>query len=181
MSLSDDEKNRILEEERARASAKAQAEAEVQKKQSSKKARNALIAFLVVGGCVYAVGKGGETGRSAQPGSIQQEQQAAEKAIATTASKLVADYKANEVAADEKYKNRLLVVTGSVASIGKDIMDNPYVTLSSGEQYDFRSVQCTFDDDHIAKASKLKKGMKISVTGTCKGLMGNVHIKEATF
>ncbi|MDX9925554.1 MAG: hypothetical protein RBS48_12395, partial [Ignavibacteriaceae bacterium] len=57
-----------------------------------------------------------------------QEQQ--EVVIKITASQLVADYKANQVAADSKYKGNIVEVTGTISTIGKDIMDTPYISLN---------------------------------------------------
>lgn len=183
MSLTDEEKSRILDEERVRAAARATAEAEVRPKapepKKSHKLRNAVIACVLVGGCMVAMGKSGN--KVQQQGGDPQAQQAAEKPIAITAATLVAAYKANEVAADKKYKDRLLDVTGRVDSISKGIGGGIYITLDSGQQFDFRSVQAFPSDEYENKAAKLNKGAKITIHGRCDGLMGNVMIKEATF
>ena len=55
-------------------------------------------------------------------------------AIEVSAGQLYADYEANGVAADEKYKGKVLRVTGKVNTIDRDIMDKIYVTLK-GDKY----------------------------------------------
>ena len=50
--------------------------------------------------------------------------------IPVTATELIADTKANEVAA-EKYRGNTLAVSRNVGTIGKDILGTRYVTLES--------------------------------------------------
>ena len=95
-------------------------------------------------------------------------------AISVTAQRLVEDYKANEVAADQKYNDRTLEVTGIVGDIKKDILGKIYVVLGSGKQYEVRQVQCFFSDDWADRAARLKKGQRITISGRCTGLMMNV-------
>lgn len=83
---------------------------------------------------------------------------------------LVRAYEENEVASDQDFKGEKFYVEGYIEDIGKDILDNIYVTLKSNEL--FRSVQCYLDDG--GKVAKLHKGQKITVFGRCDGLMMNV-------
>lgn len=99
--------------------------------------------------------------------------------IPVSASHLIAEYKANEVAADERYKGRLLAVSGTVDTIGKDILDSMYVTLSSGEQYSITTVQCFFDDSSKSQLSGLSKGQQVTIVGVCDGKFGNVSLKDS--
>jgi hypothetical protein len=114
-----------------------------------------------------------------QPAATNNSSPTPVEVISVTAPQLVADYKANEVAADEKYKNRLLAVTGKIDRIGKDIMDDMYVTLESGERYGIISVQSFFDVSHKDRLTQLRKGQQVTITGTCDGKFGNVLIKDA--
>jgi hypothetical protein len=95
-------------------------------------------------------------------------------AITVSASQLYSDYKANEVAADQRYKDKVLQVSGTVDNIGKDIMDSIYVTLETGT---FGSIQCFFADKHASEAAQLRKGQSITVKGRCDGKMMNVLLK----
>lgn len=85
--------------------------------------------------------------------------------MALDASALYADYKANEVAADSKYKGKSLAVTGNIGTIGKDIMDDPYVTLTAENEYE--TVNAYFSKSRLNELAKLHKGDSITVT--CKG------------
>ena len=99
-------------------------------------------------------------------------------AIEVSAKQLYADYEANGVAADEKYKGKVLRVTGRVNSIDRDIMDEIYVTLQ-GDEY-FGDVQCFFAESHVKEAVQLSKGQTISVKGKCDGKMMNVLLRGCT-
>lgn len=77
--------------------------------------------------------------------------------VEVTARQLHADYSANEVSADEKYRDRVLRVTGKVTAIKKDITDDAYVTLGTANE--FESVHAHFADEKALGA--LKTGQKI--------------------
>ena len=92
-----------------------------------------------------------------------------------SATQLYSEYDANEVAADQKYKGKVIVVSGIIDDIGKDILDDIYVTLKGAEY--FGSIQCFFSDAHVSKAAQLQKGQKLSVKGRCDGKMMNVLLR----
>ncbi|MEC8598976.1 MAG: hypothetical protein VXY15_01350 [Bacteroidota bacterium] len=80
----------------------------------------------------------------------------------------------NEIAADEKYKGKIIQVTGSIRDIGKDLMDDAYITLIGGEF--FGDVQCFFPNK--SDLIDLKKGQRVKVIGYCDGLFLNVLLKN---
>ncbi len=100
-----------------------------------------------------------------------------EPAIQVTATKLIADYKANEVSADAKYKNKIVEVSGVVKTIGKDILDTPYIALTNGEQYSFESVQCMFSEKDESQLANVSKDDRITLRGEVSGKLGNVLVK----
>jgi hypothetical protein len=102
-----------------------------------------------------------------------------EPEIQVTAPELVKEYDANEVAADEKYKGKTVTVSGIIHDIGKDLGDDPYIILSSGEEMELTSVQCMFKDK--GEVAKLSKGQKITVTGKIDGKLMNVLINDCQF
>lgn len=93
-----------------------------------------------------------------------------------SASELYNAYEANEVSADQQYKGKRLLITGVVGTIGKDVLDNPYVSL----KIDYlQSVNCYFDDKNNKVLSQLSKGQKVQIIGTCKGLtLTDVVVKD---
>ena len=94
--------------------------------------------------------------------------------VTISASKLYKEYNENEIAADEKYKGKIIEVTGVIRDIGNDIMDNAYITLV-GNEY-FGDIQCYFNEKSVV--AKLSKGKRITVIGSCSGLMINVQVNN---
>lgn len=94
--------------------------------------------------------------------------------IEVTALQLFDEYDDNEVSADIKYKGKQVSVSGTVEDIAKDIMGDIYVTLRGKDV--FSSVQCFFDNEKVA--ANLKKGDRITLTGTVSGKMMNVIVRE---
>ena len=94
--------------------------------------------------------------------------------VTISASKLYKEYNENEIAADEKYKGKIIEVTGVIRDIGNDIMDNAYITLV-GNEY-FGDIQCYFNEKSVV--AKLSKGKRVTVIGSCSGLMINVQINN---
>ncbi|SOD53643.1 tRNA_anti-like [Pseudoxanthomonas wuyuanensis] len=84
-----------------------------------------------------------------------------------TAAKLFADYEANEVAADDKYKGNQLAVSGTVAGISKDFTDEAYVEIRTPN--DFASIHARGLDPSVAAG--LSKGQQIAVVCVGGGLM----------
>lgn len=93
---------------------------------------------------------------------------AAELPIEVTAKQLFADYEANEVSADDKYRGKPLLVTGVIKKISKDAFDKPYVQLLAGDRYGINDVWARFTDE--SALGKLKKGQKLVVRCTGKGM-----------
>jgi len=114
-----------------------------------------------------------------QPASQQQAKQAppAEQVVTVSPEQIAKDYKANEVAADNKYKGKLVQVSGEVDKIGKDITDTMYVVIK-GDSSNFTDVQCFFNKDKADQLAQLQKGQSLTIKGKCNGLMMNVLIKD---
>jgi hypothetical protein len=102
-----------------------------------------------------------------------------EQTIPVTAAKLMADYEANEVAADAQYKGKLVDVTGTIESIGKDILDAPYVALRTNE-YSFPVVQCMFERSEQAQLASLSKDTRITLRGRVSSKLGNIIVRDCS-
>jgi MFS superfamily sulfate permease-like transporter len=81
-------------------------------------------------------------------------------ALFVDAPHLSADYAANEVRADEKYKVGKILVSGTVSEISKDFVGDPYVTLGGNEL--FHDVQAHFADGDEEALASLTKGQKVT-------------------
>lgn len=98
-------------------------------------------------------------------------------AVSLTASELIQAYTNNEVEADRRFKGKVISVSGVVDSIGKDILDTPYVTLSSSNAV--RRVQAMFKRADEGLLAKLSKGGNVTIRGRCEGMLGNVLLRES--
>ena len=94
--------------------------------------------------------------------------------LTVNSKNLYNDYNNNEIAADDKYKGKIIQVKGTIRDIGNDIMDEAYVTLV-GDEF-FGDVQCFFSDKSYLV--DVKKGQNINVVGYCDGLFINVIMKN---
>ena len=142
-----------------------------------------LAASIVCVALAFALAcnsKGSSSSGSA-PGAGDTKAATAAPEITLDAKALLKDYKDNEVAADQKYKGKVIQVTGTVDEIKKDIMDQIYVTGGTGAEFEIPQAQCFFDDSATAKAAALKKGQKVTIKGRVDGLMLNVLIKDSVF
>ena len=94
-----------------------------------------------------------------------------------SANDLYGAYDKNEVAADSKYKGKVVVITGTIQDIGKDIMDQAYIVVG-GEGF-LDGVQCTFSEGEQGTVAGLSKGQRVTVKGLVTGKMGNVQLGSA--
>jgi hypothetical protein len=95
-----------------------------------------------------------------------------------SANQLYREYDSNEVAADAKYKGKVVIVSGTIQDIGKDIMDDAYIVIGGGGFLD--GVQCTFTKGEQSSVARLSKGQQVTVKGEVAGKMGNVLINKAS-
>jgi len=100
-----------------------------------------------------------------------------EDIITITSYQLFSEYEANDIAADKKYKGKVLQVSGSVGDISRDILDSIYVTLKTGE-FKIFSIQCFFADSFEDEAAKLRPHQFLTIRGRCDGKFGNVMLKD---
>ena len=95
-------------------------------------------------------------------------------------SYLTAIYHQNEVAADLKFKGKRLKIIGFVDQIRKDVFDNPVVDLGV-YNHPLMSTSCKFNKNDEYILAQLRKGMRITIIGTCSGMViGSVSIDHCT-
>jgi hypothetical protein len=105
----------------------------------------------------------------------------AEASVKVDAATILKEYEANEVAGDNKYKDKIVEITGVVESVGKDLLDDVYISVGTGAEFEIATVQCFITKDHVEKSASLQKGQKITVTGRVDGIMFNVLVKDCRF
>ena len=136
-----------------------------------------LVGCLGIGGCIALIGFGVKSAADADEKNRQEVVNA--QATAIDAETLHAEYKANEVAADKKYKGKVLEVTGTVKEIKKDVFNHPCVLMELNQNQFMSSVDCRFPDTAQAQLGNLRKGDQITVRGRCEGmLISAVQLKD---
>ena len=96
------------------------------------------------------------------------------KPISVPIKDLLSAYEGNEVGADEKYKGKYIQTKGVVGDIKKDIMDDLYVTVGQGKEFEIPVLQGFFLDKYKSELVNLKKGQQLEVICRIEGLMMNV-------
>jgi tetratricopeptide (TPR) repeat protein len=102
---------------------------------------------------------------------------ATEKPIKIAAVKLMAEYQKNEIAADAKYKDKVVAVTGIVVNVGKDKGES-YLAL---EALDINGkIQCFFEKGDDNGLGQLSSGVQVTIIGWCEGKVneGNILLKK---
>ena len=151
------------------------------KKGISTKAR--VISFLWMF-IALGIGAGGQSGNPAKQSASSASSASSESSASSTKveilevtpSALFRAYEQNEIKADNAYKDRYVKMTGRIDDIGKDLMDNMYVTLAASE---FFGIQVYFNDEDSSEVANLNKGGTITVVCMVEGLMGNVMCEDA--
>lgn len=85
---------------------------------------------------------------------------------------LYGEYDANKIAADARYKDKIISITGEINRIGKDITDTAYVVIGGTG---LNGVQCMFPKDQESSISRLSRGQIITAQGQLSGqIVGNI-------
>lgn len=148
-------------------------------KRGSSKTKGCLIALAVIVLLVIIVSKLDKTPspKTAEtirtPDSTQEPQK---PQVIVEADYLRLEYEENEVAADNKYKGSVIVVTGSIRDIGKDILDDAYVVIGGSGFMD--GVQCMFQKNNQAIVATLSKGQEVRIRGKVSGKLGNILLRD---
>jgi len=93
-----------------------------------------------------------------------------------TASLLQKDFETDETAASTKYINKILEVTGKIASVVKG--ENNIVNISLATGSDLSSVICTCHT--IPDPSKFNTGDEIRLRGKCSGMLMDVQLNNCS-
>lgn len=134
-----------------------------------------VVLVLIIG----AAGSGDESSNSNESSGTEQAAEEQETALVVSAVDLYAAYEANEISADETYKGKLVIVTGKISDIGKDILDKPYITLEA--ENPFLNVQCMLADEATAEAGTASVGSSVTLQGRVSGKTGNVLVRDCLF
>ncbi len=100
-------------------------------------------------------------------------------AIEVTVEELISAYEADGVAADAKFTDKILNVTGVVARIEiNEVLDVHYIVLASTDKRLLQSIRCVFDKKHEPELSKLTRGQTVTVQGKYDGSIIDIRLKD---
>jgi hypothetical protein len=125
---------------------------------SSSKLNTQALNFAVLG--LSDELKHAVTGSNASPIPRDQAASLAQINLSVTARNFEADYDANEIAADAKYKGKRFLLSGAIESIDKDFTDQGVLTLRTGS---LTGVQAALNQRGMQNADLLQKGDKIDL------------------
>jgi len=91
-----------------------------------------------------------------------------------TASSLQKEFEDNEKAASARYINKIIEVSGTIASVTPSDNNTLNISLKTGS--DMSSVNCTFQA--TGDLSKLKAGEEITIRGECSGFLMDVLLNN---
>jgi hypothetical protein len=136
-----------------------------------------LLCNLVFGLALTSVGCNKLLEDAVKSGFEQARQEEANKAkkldaaaeVTATPEEVAKAYNENQLAADQKYKGKVVQMAGTVSNIATNFSDQPVVNLASGMFG--ADVACHLVPGDLAKAAELRKEQKITVKGVGEGML----------
>jgi len=127
-----------------------------------------LSIFIILGGGSLDTDEGAEKISLATPDYV------------LSANALFNEYDKNSVAADAKYEGKIVKVSGTIQSIGKDIIDTAYLVIGGSGFLD--GVQCMLPRGQEGLVASVSKGQYVTLKGKVSGqIMGNVIVNNCSF
>ena len=96
--------------------------------------------------------------------------------IVVSATQLFREFSQNETAANAKYFNKIINISGKLKSIDKDHSGTVSLSLDAGDP--INGVSCELDPRHVSDAQQVHAGDSVTVTGTCAGLLTDVVLSR---
>lgn len=137
--------------------------------------KNSIInlIFVSVFGLVVILGCSAPKETANGPAPSNTTAAATDKPMAVSAKNLTKTYDENELAANEKYKDKFLAVSGKVESIAETFGN---VTVSLEGHNVVLTVLCSFEESEKASVAKLKKGQQATLVGKSDGLTAGLYV-----
>lgn len=135
-----------------------------------------LAVFLIF---IFAISDGDDADdANTAPKSSVSHTTTEEPVIEVSVEQILKEYEENEVAADNKYKGKKVAISGVVDSVSKDIIDDTYIKIDTGEKYEAFGAQCYIADTQFERVAELKPGDRITITGYVSSYSLNIVITD---
>lgn len=116
------------------------------------------------GGAEGTASDGGDTAAAADDNESKSNERA-EKAVKVEAKKILKEFEENEAAADAKYDDKVLQVSGVVDKIDTEVWDDEQYVIRVGAGTDFEFIHVNCNDQSQSDVTSIKKGQDITVVG----------------
>jgi hypothetical protein len=127
----------------------------------------AAVGLILVAGCFFTCCIWPVFLNSPKSGQADSAAQAAPViAASTTADGMMDEYRANEVAADTRFLDKWVRVSGTVERVASGISE-PYVVFKPGKKFSIDHVRCYFPDAQAVV--NLRPGQSVTIVGKCRG------------
>lgn len=137
------------------------------------------LAMTLHGLGILAVLLACKSGEPSKEEQAKEQQKALASAISISAVDLHAAYHANEVAADERYKGKVLLIAGRISSINKDAFDNMVISLDTKQM--LQEIHATMKDEAKASVASLAKGQVVGLQCIGAGMvLGSPAVNDCT-
>ena len=85
--------------------------------------------------------------------------------VTITSADISTEYAENEVAADAKYKGKIVEIAGKIVGIDNGSFDNSMIVKLSDGQYDINTPWCYMKESEKSKVLEFKKGQQVTLIG----------------
>ena len=90
------------------------------------------------------------------------------------AAKLYDKFESNQIACEEKYNGKTIIITGIIQEISKTIFGgSPFLDIGDVIFFKSKTIPCYFSEKDKSIISKLHKGQFVKIKGVVGGLFGN--------
>ena len=100
-------------------------------------------------------------------------------AMEATVEDLILAYEEDGVAADARFSNKVINVTGVVGRVEiSEVLDVHYIILASADQGLLQTIRCVFDKRHEPALSQLVRGQTVTVQGRYHGSIIDIRLRD---
>ena len=130
---------------------------------------------LIVIGMISSAGKSGSSQKSGSTGTTQEKQQVQEPTV-IKASELADDFDANQVAAENKWKGKLVQFSAEITNITETGLS---FSKAASKQFSMAQISCRVTDKQ--QLLSLKNGQTVTVKGVVGGqTIGVIDVSDCS-
>jgi len=113
--------------------------------------------------------------------AIEPAAETVDAAITLTVSGLVSEYESDVQAAEAKFSNRVLRLTGIIERVEvKQNLSVNYLVLTADDKVIFQGVRCNFGMQYSSEIGRLNVGQTVTVQGRYDGSIINMSLRDCT-